>query len=308
MTAPPTSSTPVGIAASVAAVTAWGVGNTIIASIDLPGLAIAFYRLLFAVALYLPALYLSGGRLTRDSLRFGWRGGAAYGTDVAVFFVAIHLTSVANATTINALQPLVVMGFAAAMFGERIRSRHVGGALAATAGVALVALGGASSGSGDLGGDLVAVVALFAWAWYFIASKRAREHLGTLEYMAVMNSVALLVVAPVALVTGQISGVSADLGDGRVLWILAVVLVPGSGHLLINWAHGQTLLVTLSLITLAMPVIAAVTAAAFLDQPVAPLQAVGIAVVLASLAVVILGESRQPRGTAIDAPRDGGRA
>lgn len=302
--APSAASSPAGIAASLLAVTCWGVGNTIIASIDLPGLATAFYRLAFAVVLYVPALYLSGGRLSRDSFRFGWRGGAAYGTDVAVFFIALQLTSVANATTINALQPLVVMGFAAMMFGERIRGRHLGGAAAATAGVAMVAFGGASNGSGDLVGDLVAVAALFAWAWYFIASKRAREHLPTLEYMTVMNTVAFLVVTPVALLTGQIEGVGQDLGDGRALWILAVVLIPGSGHLLINWAHGHTLLVTLSLITLAMPVISSVTAAMFLDQPVAALQAAGIAVVLASLAVVILGESRQPRAPAAAMPAE----
>lgn len=286
-----TGSSPAGIAASVAAVTGWGVGNSIIASIDLPSLAIAFWRLAFATALYVPALYLRGGRLRRESFRFGWLGGTAYGTDVALFFIAVHLTSVANATTINALQPLVVMGFAAVMFGERVRPRQVGAAVAATVGVALVAFGAARSGSGDLRGDLVAVAALFAWAWYFLASKRARSHLPTLEYLTVMNGIALVVVAPIALLSGSLGSVAADLGDGRWLWILAVVAVPGSGHLLINWAHGHTMLVTISLLTLAMPVISTVTAAVFLDQRVVAVQGIGIAVVLASLAFVILGES-----------------
>jgi drug/metabolite transporter (DMT)-like permease len=67
--------------------------------------------------------------------------------------------------------------------------------------------------------------------------------------------------------------------------------VPGSGHILINWAHAHTTLVFTSLITLAMPVLSTVSAAIFLDQPVATVQAVGIAVVLASLAVVVLGDA-----------------
>ncbi len=129
----PTSS-PRGIAAAVGAVTAWGLGNTIIAGVPMSGMAIAFYRLLLAVAIYVPVLYLRGGRLTARSFRHGWVGGVAFGADIATFFVAIHLTTVANATTISALQPLVIMGFAAVMFGERIRSRHVVCAVTATVG------------------------------------------------------------------------------------------------------------------------------------------------------------------------------
>lgn len=284
-------SQPLGIAAAVGAVTAWGMGNTLIASVPLPGLAVAFFRLLLASSVYLPALYLTGGRLSARSFRHGWRGGVAFGADIATFFVAIHLTTVANATTISALQPLVVMGFAAAMFGERILPRHVVCAVTATVGVAMVAFGAASSGTGSLAGDLVAVAALFAWAWYFIASKKARTELATFEYMTVMNIVALAVVTPVAVAFGDLGG------EGRpdlrsALTIALIVAVPGSGHILMNWAHGHTTLVLTSLITLAMPVLSTATAAVFLDQRVVALQVVGIGVVLVSLAVAILGDAR----------------
>ncbi len=289
----PTSS-PRGIAAAVGAVTAWGLGNTIIAGVPMSGMAIAFYRLLLAVAIYVPVLYLRGGRLTARSFRHGWVGGVAFGADIATFFVAIHLTTVANATTISALQPLVIMGFAAVMFGERIRSRHVVCAVTATVGVALVAFGAARSGTGSLAGDLMSVVALFAWAWYFIASKKARTELDTFEYMTVMNLVAFLVVAPVAFVAADLFGADGRLDPGRILAIVAIVLIPGSGHILINWAHAHTTLVLTSLITLAMPVLSTVSAAVFLDQPVVAAQVAGIAIVLASLAVVILGDARGP--------------
>jgi drug/metabolite transporter (DMT)-like permease len=286
------SSSPLGVGAAIAAVTAWGFGNTVIASVPLPGTAVAFWRLTFAVALYVPLLHLRGGRLSWRSFRAGWRGGVAFGVDIAAFFVAIHLTTVANATTINALQPLVIMGFAAVMFGERIRSRHVVCAVTATVGVALVAFGAASSGTGSLAGDLMAVVALFCWAWYFIESKSARTRLDTFEYMTVMNIVALLVVAPIALFTGSLTGSGEGLSAGTALTILLIVLIPGSGHILINWAHGHTTLVLTSLITLGMPVLSTLSAAVFLDQQVVAVQVAGIVVVLASLAVVIVGDAR----------------
>jgi drug/metabolite transporter (DMT)-like permease len=167
-------------------------------------------------------------------------------------------------------------------------------AVTATVGVALVAFGAARSGTGSLAGDLMSVVALFAWAWYFIASKKARTELDTFEYMTVMNLVAFLVVAPVALVAGDLFGADGRLDLGRLMAILFIVLIPGSGHILINWAHAHTTLVLTSLITLAMPVLSTVSAAIFLDQPVVATQVVGIAVVLASLAVVILGDARAP--------------
>lgn len=287
-------STPAGIGATVAAVTAWGLGNTLIASVDLPGMALAAYRLALAVVIYVPILYLRGGRLSTRSLRHGWQGGVAFGADIATFFVAIQLTTVANATTISALQPLVIMGFAAVMFGERILPRHVVCAVVATAGVAMVAFGAASSGTGNLAGDAMSVVALFAWAWYFIASKRARGELDTFEYMTVMNLVAFVVVTPVALLTGDLLSAAGRPDPASMLAILLIVALPGSGHILINWAHGHTTLVLTSLVTLAMPVLSTVSAAIFLDQRVVAIQVAGIAVVLASLAVVILGDARAP--------------
>ncbi len=286
------SATPLGLTAALVAVCAWGLGNTIIAAVPMTGMAIAFYRLGFASVLYTVILYARGGRLTRRSFRFGWEGGIAFGADIAAFFVAIHLTSVANATTISALQPLVIIGFAAVMFGERIRARHIICSVIATGGVALVAFGAAQSGNGFGLGDLMAVLALFAWAWYFIASKKARRHLDTFEYMTVMNLVAFLVVIPVTLITQDLFRTENQLSWSSALAILAIVLVPGSGHILMNWAHAHTTLVLTSLITLAMPVISALSAAVFLGQSVSAIQVLGIALVLLALAFVIVLDAK----------------
>lgn len=272
---------------------AWGGGNVLIAAVPMSGIAVAFYRLAFGSLLYMAVMYAKGNRLSRATFAIGWRGGVAFGLNLAAFFVALRFTSVASATTIGALQPLMIMGFAAVMFGERIRARHAISAVAATAGVAMVAFGAASGSSRGLLGDALAVLALIGWAWYFIASKKARQQLDTLEYMTVANMVAFVCVAPMALVTGDLFDTSGRLDVGTFLAIWLIVLVPGSGHLLMNWAHNHTTLLLSSLITLAMPVISTITAALFLDQSVTAVQVGGIAVVLAALAVVILGDTRQ---------------
>lgn len=288
----PQRSTPLGTAAATTAVVAWGLGNTIVASVPLPGTVISFYRLLAGFLLYVSVLYVRGGRLTLRSLRHGWQGGLAFGLNVASFFVALRLTSVANATTIGALQPLLLMGFAAVMFSERIRTRHVICGMFATGGVAMVAFGAGAESPSDLVGDALAVVALVTMSWYFVASKSARRHLDTLEYMTVAIGVAFVVVTPLALATGDLLSQGLP-GPRAALGIAAIVAIPGSGHLLMNWAHNHTTLLLSSLVTLAIPVVSTASAALFLGQVVTAVQVMGIALVLASLAVVIAADARQ---------------
>jgi drug/metabolite transporter (DMT)-like permease len=303
----PRGATPAGTAAALGAVTCWGLGNVIIAAIPMNGLAIAFHRLWIGSLLYLAIMTARGLRLDREALRYGWKGGAIFGLNIASFFVAVRTTTVANAVTISALQPMVIMVIAAVAFHERIRARHVTSAVVATGGVALVTFGAAATGQGSTAGDLWAVAALFTWAGYFVASKTARRRLDTLTYMAVMNLVAFLVVAPLALLSGALTGEAGQLDTGRVLAVVVVVLVPGSGHVLMNWAHEHTTLTMSSLATLGLPVISTAMAAVFLGQRITWTQAGGIAIVLVALAAVIMGDARQAdrvEVVAVEAPAD----
>jgi drug/metabolite transporter (DMT)-like permease len=287
--------TPAGAAAAFLAVVMWSLGNVLIAGIPMNGLAIGTYRLGLGAVVYSSVLYLQGGRLTRRSFRLGWKGGLAFGLDIATFFLAVRSTSVAIAVTLSALQPVVIAGFAAVMFGERIHRRHIIGTAVAVPAVALVAFGAGGDSPHSLFGDLMAVLAVLAWAAYFITSKRAREELATMEYMTVLNVVGFLVVLALALPTGSLTGSEAELTWETAAAIVAVLALPGSGHIVINWAHAHTTLMLSSLATLAMPVLSTLAASWALDQPVTGVQVVGIVVVLVTLAYVVIGDSRQPR-------------
>ena len=58
------------------------------------------------------------------------------------------------------------------------------------------------------------------------------------------------------------------------------------------WAHAHVPIVVLSLMTLAIPVFAAASAALFISEPVTVVQVAGMAVVISSLAVVVTRTSR----------------
>jgi drug/metabolite transporter (DMT)-like permease len=279
----PRETTPAGIGAAATSVTVWGLGPVVLRNVELPGLVTAFHRLWLGTAVAMALLVARRERITARTLRLSARGGIAFGLDILLFFEAVKRTTVTNAAVIAALQPALVLLVAGRMFGERVRGRDIALTGFAIAGVGLV-VQGAAGGGGDLTGDLLATASVLAWAWYFVASKRAREQLGALEYQAGLSIVATAVVLPVVLFAER--GVPfASASDWA--WLMVMVVGPGGGHLLMNWAHNHTTITLTSLLTLASPVVSAVAAAIFLDERVSAVQILGMVIVLASLAAVV---------------------
>jgi len=279
------------MAAATGATFVWGIGNLAVTAAPLGGLALAFHRLWLGALLYGIALAVAGRlRFTAAQVRIALPGAIAFALDIATFFEATRHTTVADAVTISALQPLVILAVAGSRFGERIRRHHVICAVIATLGVALVVQGSRGTGQVTLYGEVMAVAALFAWSWYFVASKQARQVLGTVEYLTLVFALGVPVLAVLGLASGQLTDPANAFDSSTWWWVLAVVLLPGSGHLLINWAHNHTTITYASLVTLFMPVISTVGAAIWLDQPVTALQIIGITVVIGALIPVITKE------------------
>lgn len=259
-------------------------GNVLVKYIRLPGLALAFYRLTVGAVVYSALLRLTGGRLTRQTVLTAAPGGIAFGLDMALFFVALKHTSVADASVITALQPALVFLVAGPLFGERLGARILGWTAVAVVGVVVAIVGSASGAGRALSGDLAATASLFAWSYYFVASKQIRRHLSALEYQAAISVVAAFVVAPFALVRPSDLAVPDVATAG---WVLVMVLVPGGGHLLVNWAHRYSTITLASTLTLGIPVIGILGAAVVLGEPVAAVQVLGIVIALGALALVV---------------------
>jgi drug/metabolite transporter (DMT)-like permease len=271
----------------------WGCSNVLIKLVSTTGLVASFYRLWLAIPLLwaLPAAVPSmRRRLTRDWLSASLVGGGLFALHQVAFFTSLKLTTVADVTLIGALQPPLVLVVAGPLFGEAVTRRSLAWSLVAVAGTALVVLGAAGAPGWSSFGDLIAVANLFAFTAYFLASKRIRATAGTAEYLIGMTTVAGLIILAVALLTGQRLA-SPQGWDWAILLCLA--LLPGTlGHFLTNWAHPHTSAFVVSVMFLAVPVIACAGAAVFLGETLNAAQLLGGVLVLGAVGAVVASAPR----------------
>jgi drug/metabolite transporter (DMT)-like permease len=281
-----------GLLAATSAVVVWGASSVLIKQVEgLTGLGVACYRIWMGAALVTVVFVATGGRLSWRLLRLSFWGGVTFTADLVLFFAAVRETSIANATVIGALQPLLVLAVASRLFGERPRAVELAWGGVAVAGTALVVLGGDGGGANSTFGDVLAVGALIAWTAYFVFTKTARHHLTAFEYLTGMAIVAAVAVVPLPLLfEGTLRGTDAN---GWLMIVYITVINGLLGHFLMAYAHGHVTLLTVSLLTLAIPVISAAAAAVWIDEPLTEVQVLGMAVVLGALALVTLSTARR---------------
>jgi drug/metabolite transporter (DMT)-like permease len=273
-----------GFAAVIVGTFAWGSTGIFVAEIRLAGLPIAFYRLWLGVVLLGALLLVRRRRLSLAViLRSVWAG-LFLAADIALFFSALRLTSIAVATVIGALQPALVLVVAGRLFGERVGWRVAIWTVVSIGGIAAVAVGPGVPSGEHLTGDVLAVGALLAFTGYWLVSKRViGVSADSDRYTFGVMLVAAVAITPVALLSGEHL---APVRPADWFWLALLALVPGSGHLLFNFAHRFIDVSVSSVVSAASPIVASLLALLVLGEPLDAVQiAGGIVAVLAIAAV-----------------------
>jgi len=278
-----------GLMAAIGAMLIMSTTPPLAKKISVDGLALAFHRF-FWLALGLSIIfYVRGHRLSRRSFALAWPAGVLFGANIALFYTAVKLTSVANATVIGAIQPALSLLVVGPLFGEKVRRSDVMLTAVAIAGVVIVVYGSSITPIWSPLGDLLSLLAILCWTGYLVVTKRARVHLSTIELQLSLTIVAGLLVLPLGLVAQQSYAVPTE----DLPWLALLVVVPGLGHTIINWSHAHTSLLVVSLLFLAVPALATTWAIFLLDEPVNAFQAVGMGVVLTAVGVLIVTIQRR---------------
>jgi len=269
----------------------WAASGVIAKGIsELGAMAVVFWRMWIYAAIVLLFLKMRGTPLRRESLRVSWRGGISLGADIMLFFTALRLTTVANATVIGSCQPLIMLLIAGRIFGERPRRQDWGMAAVAIIGVGLVMFGSTGIPGWSPRGDLLSVATVVAWTAYFVFSKLSSRHIESSQYTGATALICALFATPFALASGQVF----DMPSANAwMWLVVLSVGPGfTSHMLMNWALGQIPAWLGSTLTLGIPVTATIMAWVFLGEEVAAIQFLGMAVVLLALGVIVLGQSK----------------
>jgi drug/metabolite transporter (DMT)-like permease len=249
-----------------------------------PALTVAAARVLLAALLLLSIGRDAFAQLRKLSPRerlLVVGAGLLLGTHFGLWITSLYFTSTAASVALVAMNPVfaALFGF---LVGDRVSRREWIGIAVAAAGCATLAGGDWGAGGDALLGDVLALAGAATAAAYLVAGRRLRSSLPLFPYLALVNLVAGLGLAVVALAAGA----SVDLPTTSWLAIALSAVIPSLiGHTLLNKAVRTTPTHLVALAILGEPVGASLMVwAAFGEQP--PVHAaLGGAIVLAGIAL-----------------------
>jgi drug/metabolite transporter (DMT)-like permease len=262
---------------------------------EIPVLSFTYVRILLAMIVLFA---VSWGAQPLGFPRVVWKPLLQAGLAQTVFqfllMAGLQRTTAGNSAILLATAPLLTAGWLACTRREPPGGWRWVGLVVGFGGVALVVQGGGIDVTGQrLGGDLLALGAAGAWAWYGIVIGRLVGTLGALRATGWAMMIAALGFTPLAFAEVRIHP------WGSVSWAAWAGLIYGAtvgmvlamalwGRAIHRLGPQQTMLYVYL-----EPVSAVVIAAAVLGEVLRPIQAVGA---LLALTGVGLGSSQEPPG------------
>ncbi len=300
-----TSQTPhtLGLIAVFAAVLSFAISLSVVKWPGIPGSVIAWWRLIGSSVLWWMFLVArrqrSGNALpTLEAWRLSAPPALCFGMNISFFFLALTRTSVAHADFISSMSPLILIPAGFVFFGEQPRWRALRWGALSAIGLVIILWAGSGTGVATLGGDLLVIVGVGAFAGYQLLAKRARARgVEPFDFMAIVMTVALVTATPVAFATA-----------GDDLWPLSTkawiavgilsVMTGMVGHGLLYYAHRSVPIATISLVQTSQPTMSTFWAWILLGETITLGQVPGMALVTIGVAMAVWSSHRPSPDTA----------
>ena len=260
-----------------------------VASATTSGPVLSFWRLWIGAvvmgALTLVQVRSSGRRPDRVGWTWAGRCGLAFGVHQLFFMVAIKATSVVDVTLMQVLQPVFVGVLAAVVFGERPGTAFRAWSVVAIAGAAVVVLAGAGGPDGEPLGMALAAANVLFFAFYFVWSKQARDHIDTWPFLWGVSATSLVIVTITFLFTGDSPG---NVTTHDIYLAIAIAALPGAiGHFVSTWPLRWVPANVPPLLQLAIPFMASALAWVILGERIELGHVIGGAVTVVGVAGAI---------------------
>lgn len=262
--------------------------------------AAGFWRLLLA----LPLLWLLAARAGPGGvgLPSKWMitAGLFFVLDLSVWHYSIVMTSVANATVLCNLTPVVVTLFAWIFFKETPKRLFLLALGLALSGAWAMAAGSSGLQGTNPGlGDILALSVSLWYGGYFLAVKAARATAGAMRIMFWATAVGCPLLLVVSLALGETLS-PASLAGWAACIGLGLMHVAGQGG--VAWALGRLPAAVTAVVVLIQPVVAAGLGWMVFGETMTPVQMLGGAVVLAGVVLAQRSGVVMKTGAKTEAP------
>ena len=260
--------------------------------------AAGFWRLLFALPLLAVLVGRPGGEGFGRPTKWMLLAGLFFAFDLSFWHYGIVMTSVANATVLCNLTPVVVTLVGWFFFKERPARLFIL-ALALAMGGAFAMAAGAAPGQGTnpVLGDIFSLSVALWYSGYFLTVKQARTTAGALRITFWATLAGIPVMAGAALLLGE-DMIPATAAGWAACVGMGVMHVAGQGG--VAWALGKLPASITAVTILIQPIVAAALGWIIFGETLAPIQALGGALVLA--AIVLAQWSNRTRNKTGAAP------
>ncbi len=243
--------------------------------------AAGFWRLLFALPLLMLLVGRPGGEGFGRPSKWMLLAGVFFAFDLSFWHYGIVMTSVANATVLCNLTPVVVTLVGWLVFKERPARLFIL-ALALAMGGAFAMAAGARPGQGTnpLLGDLFSLSVALWYSGYFLAVKAARVTAGALRVTLWATVAGIPIMGGAALLLGE-DVIPPTTAGWAACVAMGVMHVAGQGG--VAWALGKLPASITAVTILIQPIVAGVLGWIVFGETLSPIQALGGALVLAAI-------------------------
>ncbi|PZO00330.1 MAG: EamA/RhaT family transporter [Alphaproteobacteria bacterium] len=253
--------------------------------------AAGFWRFLFAMPLLLLLTARPGGEGIGKPSKWMMLAGLFFALDLSFWHYGIVMTSVANATVLCNLTPVVVTLFGWIVFRDRPRPLFILALVLAMGGAfAMAAAASGSQGTNPLLGDLFSLSVSLWYSGYFLAVKAARSSAGAMRVTLWATGVGVPLLGAVSLLLGE-SMIPASPSGWAACVGLGIMHVVGQGG--VAWSLGKLPAAITAVTILIQPIVAGLLSWWIFGETLTPIQALGGALVLVAI-VLAQWSTRKP--------------
>ncbi|MEN2769220.1 DMT family transporter [Ornithinibacillus xuwenensis] len=266
---------------------------------DAPAAIIANYRLLIAVLLMAPFIFINYRHEFKKIERRDWLLSIFAGVFLAFHFIlwfeSLNYTSVASSVVLVTLQPIFAFLGTYLFFKERFTPGAIISMVIALFGSVIISWGDFQISGIALFGDILAFIGAIAITAYFLMGQNVRRRLSLMTYTFVVYGV-----SSITLILYNLVLQNPFVGYSSNTWLifLALAIIPTFlGHTLFNWALKWLSTSTISMAIVFEPIGATILAYVILNERVTWSQWLGGTIVIFGLFLFIVSTTRKSRVT-----------